>query len=111
MIRRLRLYREYRRQGLRQAWHYAGMGPVAWSVAKYAAIVASAVAIAVALSRQAEAIQDAADNRVAAKVSNQAGEIEELRRLLAACLGNREGALWIGGELHLCRAVPTGIRQ
>lgn len=111
MIRRVRLYREYRRQGLRQAWHYAGMAPVAWSVAKYVAVVAAALAIAVALSRQAEAIQEAADNRVAAKVSSQAGEIEALRRILAACLGDRDGAIFIGGELHLCRAVPTGIRQ
>lgn len=111
MLTRLRLYREYRRQGLRRAWSYAGMSPVAWSVAKYVAAGALSIAAAVLASHQAEAINLAADNRVAAKVATQAGEIEQLRRLLAACLGDKEGAIFIGGELHLCRAVPTGVRQ
>ena len=36
--------------------------------------------------------------------------IKSLESTAAACLGEKEGALWIAGELHLCKAVPTGIR-
>lgn len=111
MLTPIRLYLEYRRQGLRRAWRLAGMWPIARQVATgFVAGVAIVATVAVA-SSQAQAIQDAADNRVAAKVSRQAGEIAALSKLLAACLGDRDGALWIGGELHLCHAVPTGIRQ
>lgn len=63
------------------------------------------------LSDKANAIGEAADNRVATKLSNQASEIDALRKIVAACLGDREGAIFIGGELHLCRAVPTGVKQ
>lgn len=44
-------------------------------------------------------------------VASQAREIDALRTLLAACLGDRDGILWVGDEAHLCRAVPTGIRK
>ena len=111
MIRAIRLYHEYRRQGLRSAWSLAGMVPVAWSVAKYLGAVVLAVSIAIAMSKKADAISEAADNRVAAGLSTQAGEIEQLRLLLAACLGDREGAIWIGGELHLCKAIPIGVQK
>ena len=111
MIKTIRLYREYRRQGLRNAWRLAGMGAIARQVATGFIIGASIVAALAAASSQAQAIQDAADNRVSAVLSQQAGEIHQLRHLLAACLGDREGVLWIGNEMHLCRAVPTGERR
>lgn len=37
--------------------------------------------------------------------------LAEAFKTIKACLGEKEGALWIGGELHLCRAVPTGIKR
>lgn len=43
--------------------------------------------------------------------SKQADYVRGLEKALAACLGDKEGALFIGGELHLCRAVPTGIKE
>lgn len=111
MIRAIRLFREYRRQGLRRAWRLSGMPRFSRQVAAGFIAGASIVSGIAALSSQAQAIQEAADNRVAARVSSQAGEIEALRRLLSSCLGDKEGALFIGGELYLCRAVPTGIRM
>lgn len=111
MIRRLRLYREYRRQGLRRAWSLAGMWPVAWGAVKVMLLGMAIVAALMFAARQAQAIQDAAENRVAARLSSQEGEIDALRRIVAACVGDPEGAVYIGGELHLCHAVPTGIRR
>lgn len=111
MLNTIRTYRNLRAKGLRRAWEISGMneigdrsvGIVCWIV-----VIAGALFL---LSEQANALQESADNRAAAKVTAQAGEIEELRKIVAACLGDREGALFIGGELHLCRAVPTGIKQ
>ena len=87
------------------------MCSLAIDVMKYAAAGIIAVAIAIAISKQAEAIQDAADNRVAARITAQSGEIEELRKIVAKCLGEREGSLIIGGEYYLCRAVAIGERK
>lgn len=111
MLTTIRLYREYRRQGLRRAWSLSGMTDVALLFARYVAIGAVIAASLIALSNQAQAIQDDADSRVAARIANQSGEIDALRTLLAACLGDRDGILWVGDEAHLCRAVPTGIRK
>lgn len=110
MLTRIHLYRDYRRHGMRRAWTLAGMNSVAWSVGYTLLLAAMLVVAVLGLTSQAQAIQDAADNRVAGRVSAQAGEIQALREIVAKCLGDREGALFIGGELHLCRAVPTGIR-
>lgn len=109
MIRALRLYREYRRQGLRRAWELSGMRVASLAAGRVVLLAAMSAAAAVSVSKQAEAIQEAADNRVAATIASQIGEIEEMRRIIAACLGYKEGAIFIGGELHLCKAVPTGI--
>jgi sulfite exporter TauE/SafE len=111
MLTTIRIYREYRRQGLRNAWHLAGMRRVVTSAANAAGVLLIAAGLALAAANKAEAIHQAADNRVAATLTGQAGEIDELRTLLAACLGDKEGAIFIGGQLHLCRAVPTGIRK
>lgn len=111
MLTPLRLYREYRRQGLSRAWQLSGMGAIARGAAKGALLTAMLIASVFAITQQAQAIHDAADNRVAARLSNQTGEIQALRQIVAKCLGSREGAIWIGDEMHLCRAVPTGVRK
>lgn len=92
MICAILLYREYRRQGLRRAWQLSGMSGVARQVAAGFLVGVSIVA-------------------AAAKLGSQAAEIDALRRLLAACLGEQEGSLFIDGGLYLCRAVPTGVRM
>jgi hypothetical protein len=62
------------------------------------------------LSAEANSSQAVADSRVQAKLSQQAGEIEELRRILAKCLTKGDNALVIGGELAYCGLAMTGIR-
>jgi hypothetical protein len=111
VIQTLRQYQTYRAQGLRNAWSLAGMPRVAVSIAKAAGTLLIAAGLALAAVDQAQAIHEAADNRVAARLTTQQGEIEALREIVAACLGDKDGALFIGGQLHLCRAVPTGIKK
>ena len=45
------------------------------------------------------------------KVDQQAEVIAELSKLLAVCLGDKEGVLWIGNEAFLCHAVSTGVKR
>lgn len=74
------------------------------------AFIFCALGILWLLSAEANSAQTVADNRVDAKVSQQAGEIEELRRILAKCLTKGDNALVIGGELAYCGLAMTGIR-
>lgn len=37
-------------------------------------------------------------------------EVADLRRIVATCFGETEGVVYVGQELHLCRAIPTGVR-
>lgn len=106
MIHQLRNYLVYRKHGLRLAWRISGMNEIAWGVARCLSIVALAVALACALSRKAEAINVAADQRVAVDMAILQAENAELKTLLARCLGDREGVLIIGGRTHLCKAIP-----
>ena len=50
------------------------------------------------------------DNQYTAKHSALKAENHQLAKIVAKCLGDREGALMIGGELYLCRAIPTGVK-
>jgi len=111
MLTRLRLYREYRRRGLRRAWSLAGMWQVAWSVIKYVAIASAVIAFWALASQQVQAVNEAADNRVAAKLTAQEAEIDALRGIVAACLGDRDGVVWIGNKQHLCGIAETGVKR
>jgi hypothetical protein len=62
------------------------------------------------LSHRVEAGQADADNRVAAKVSQQAAYIHILETILAKCLSGGDNAITIGGEIWLCGASNTGVR-
>jgi len=50
------------------------------------------------------------DDQYTKKHSALKSENAELTKIVARCLGDKEGALMIGGELYLCRAIPTGVR-
>lgn len=106
MIPHLRNYLVYRKHGLRLAWRIAGMNEIALGVARFLSIVALALVLAFALSRKAEAINVAADQRVAVDIAILQAENAELKALLARCLGDMEGVLIIGGRTHLCQAIP-----
>ena len=36
---------------------------------------------------------------------------QQLERVLATCMSAKDQPIWIGEELHLCSATPTGVRM
>jgi len=50
------------------------------------------------------------DDQYTKKHSALKAENQQLSAIVQKCLGEKEGALMIGGELYLCRAIPTGVR-
>jgi hypothetical protein len=44
-------------------------------------------------------------------IARQAEYIKALEKIVSLCFGDKEQAVFVGGELHLCRAVPTGVMQ
>ena len=46
-----------------------------------------------------------------AKLADRELLVTKLSKFFSACLGDKEGAIWIGDRLHLCKAVPTGDRR
>lgn len=110
MIGRIVHYHSLRRNRLSHgmAWKMSGLWLYANRARQWAGVAIVAGCCLYLFSEQANSAQDAADNRVAAKVSQQAGEIDALRQIVAACLGEKDGALTIGGETFLCRAISIG---
>jgi len=47
----------------------------------------------------------------AGTIKEQMEEIKALRKIVASCLGDKDGPIWVGNELYLCKAVSTGYRS
>ena len=113
MIARIIHYHHLKRNRLphRLAWAMSGLKFHAHKVINLVAFLLCCAGVLFLMSSQANSSQAIADNRVAAKVSQQAGEIEELRRILAKCLTKGDSPLWIGDELFFCGISATGITK
>ena len=113
MIARIIHYHHLKRNRLphRLAWAMSGLKFHAHKVIRAMAFLLCVVGVLYLLSAEANSANTAADNRVAAKVTAQAGEIEELRRILAKCLTKGDSPLWIGEELFFCGLSATGITR
>lgn len=111
MIARIIHYHHLKRNRLphRLAWAMSGLKFHAHKVIRAMAFLLCVAGVLFLLSVEANSAQAVADNRVAAKVSQQAGEIEELRQIVAACLkDNTGGALKIGDDWYLCGITQIG---
>lgn len=110
MIGRVIHYHALRRNRLSHgmAWKMSGLWLYANKARQWAGVAIVAGCCLYLMSSAANSAQESADNRVATKVSQQANEIDALRKIVAACLGDKEGALMIGGETFLCRAISIG---
>lgn len=107
----LKNYRRYREIKLRNAYFLAGMNNVVIPVIK-GAVMALLVVLAYGIvSRTVEASQSAADNRVAAKVAEQAAVIKAMSGLLEKCLSPGDHPITIGDELWFCGATNSGIKK
>lgn len=58
--------------------------------------------------------RDLTDRRLAAaeqSAANLQEFVEEAKAVLAKCTSPTGGMIWIGDELHLCGAAPSGIKR
>lgn len=113
MIARLIHYHQLKRNRLphRLAWSMSGLKFHAHKVINLVAFIFCALGVLWLISSEANSAQAVADNRVAAKVTAQASEIDELRRILAKCLSKGDNAIWLANELHFCGLSATGITR
>lgn len=111
----LRLYLYYRKLGLRRAWHFAGMTKWVWDITKWLLlgfIIGLTVRYALWQIDQVKYNHyQSIESSFRAQLADKELLVSKLSKFFSACLGDREGAIWIGDQLHLCRAVPTGVRR
>lgn len=113
MIARIIHYHHLKRNRIphRLAWAMSGLKFHTHKVIRAMAFLLCVAGVLFLMSSQANSSQAVADNRVAAKVTAQASEIDELRRILAKCLTKGDSPLWIGEELFFCGLSATGITR
>ena len=61
------------------------------------------------MSDAANATAPVSEERYLAIIAKQEDYIKSLEKIVSLCLDDKEQAIWVGDELHLCRAVPIGV--
>lgn len=109
----LKDYRRLRTLGFgpARAWQLAGVQKVVLPTLRGAALAAVLLVAYGVVTRSAEAVNVAADNRVAAKIAKQEADIAQLALLLGKCLSGGDSPITIGDEIWLCGATNTGIKH
>ena len=106
---RIQLWLDYRKQGLRNAWNLAGMSAILFAAVKVLVLGCIFVAAVLAVTGQAQAIQEDADNRVAADRANMKVYVKALEQVVASCLSDSTGKpVQIGDVIYLCGIVEVG---
>lgn len=101
-------YKHYRNLNLRRAWQLSGMSGTTLKVVRLVALISIFLFSFLWVPGQ---IRAQVEGEVEQDRTQSTATIKTLNQILAKCLGRDEGAIFIGGELHLCKAVATGIRQ
>lgn len=101
-------YRELRGKRIKGAWSLSGLPGVVARAKEAAFWLALAACTLFLMSDFANAQQLKAQAGSNAEVQQLRDYAASLEKALAACLGESDGVLVIGGEWHLCRAVPIG---
>lgn len=104
-------YIKYRRLGLRNAWQIANMPLLVEKLAWYIAVAVISMSVYAAyentllirLDQQAVELHD--------RYVNLSLENKALKKIVASCVGPREGSIWIGDTLYLCGVANTGIKK
>jgi len=97
-------YLEYRNQGFKHAWELAGMTNAMLN------LVTRIVIVAVITLGIYGGIQYIEDSREAA-IHDSKKYSEALEKVLAKCLGDREGVVVIGEDYYFCKAIPIGVKS
>ena len=104
-------YRRYRELQLRNAYMLSGMSNVILPALRGAFLAFVAILAYGIISHTVEAGQLSADNRVSAKVAEQAATLKALSGLLEKCLSPGDHPITIGDELWFCGATNSGIKK
>jgi len=107
----IRQFLHYRRIGLRRAWHLARMDILARTVIKVAIVLivlasiyqANVNTIQMRLDQQAVMLHD--------RHVNMSLENKALKKIVASCVGPKEGSIWIGDVMYMCGIANTGIKK
>lgn len=107
----LQNYLHLRRLGIRGAWGMANMGPVAGRVAWFILWLCAMVICLVSVQLRIESARLDGGKTAEVALAERAAEIGALTKIVTACLGDKDGAIYIGNELYLCGISPTGIKR
>jgi len=105
-------FRFYRSKGFRwrMAWYCADL-PRQQAVLDFLERLAIAAVVVLMLLCLTAWLDGHYEAEASATVIKAQSEASALRGIVAQCLGEKEGTIFIGDELHLCRAVPTGEKR
>lgn len=104
-------YLRYKRKGLRRAWHLAGMDSFSARIFKFFAIVLITGSIYAAHSNTIQMRLDQQAVELHDRHVNMSLENKELKKIVASCVGPRDGSIWIGDTMYMCGISNTGIRK
>lgn len=63
------------------------------------------------MSDAANARPPVSEDSYLAIIAKQEDYIKSLEKIVSLCFEDKEQAVWVGNQLHLCRAVPIGEYQ
>lgn len=104
-------YLRYKRKGLRRAWHLADMNSFSESVFKLFAVIIATSSIYAAHSNTVQMRLDQQAVELHDRYVNLSLTNKELKKIVAACVGPREGVIWIGDTMYMCGIANTGIKK
>lgn len=107
----LQNYLHLRRLGIRGAWGMASMGSVVARAFWFILWLCAMVICLVSVQLQIESARLDGGKTAEAALAERAAEIGALTKIVTACLGDKDGAIYIGNELYLCGISPTGIKR
>lgn len=104
-------YLMYKRKGLRRAWRLAGMDSFSERVLKLFAVIITIGSIYAAHSNTVQTRLDQQAAELHDRYVNLSLTNKELKKIVAACVGPREGVIWIGDMMYMCGISNTGIKK
>lgn len=112
MIARIIHFAELKRNKLstRLCWRMSGMWMYEQAIKKVASLIVVTLGALYLMSSAANAVVDYSDNKSATKIKQQQSEIAELKKIVAACLGDSKigGTILIGDEWFFCGLTSIG---
>jgi hypothetical protein len=111
MLVTLKTYQNLRSKGLARAWEISGMPEVGDRIVGAVTAFLFACGCLFLISDYANAIETRAADGAKEEIAQLADYTKALEGVLALCLSRSDSPVWIGDELFMCAAVPTGVKK